>query len=62
VLSLAQHLNLTTVAEGVENEEQLQFLSHQGCSLIQGYHTGRPMMFDDAMDVLGAGAAELALP
>jgi len=62
VLSLAQHLNLTTVAEGVENEEQLQFLSHQGCSLIQGYHTGRPMIFDDAMAVLGAGAAELALP
>jgi len=62
VLSLAQHLNLATVAEGVENEEQLQFLVGQGCSLVQGYHTGRPMMFADAMDVLKAGAAELALP
>jgi diguanylate cyclase (GGDEF)-like protein len=62
VLSLAQHLNLATVAEGVENEEQLQFLAAQGCSLVQGYHTGRPMMFADAMDVLKAGAAELALP
>ena len=62
VLSLAQHLNLATVAEGVENEEQLQFLAAQGCTLIQGYHTGRPMMFADAMDVLKAGAAELALP
>jgi diguanylate cyclase (GGDEF)-like protein len=62
VLSLAQHLNLATVAEGVENEEQLQFLAAQGCTLVQGYHTGRPMMFGDAMDVLRAGAAELALP
>ena len=62
VLSLAQHLNLATVAEGVENEEQLQFLVRQGCTLVQGYHTGRPMMFADAMDVLRAGAAELALP
>jgi diguanylate cyclase (GGDEF)-like protein len=62
VLSLAQHLNLGTVAEGVENEDQLQFLAAQGCSLVQGYHTGRPMMFADAMDVLKAGAAELALP
>jgi EAL domain-containing protein (putative c-di-GMP-specific phosphodiesterase class I) len=53
---------LATVAEGVENEEQLQFLAAQGCSLVQGYHTGRPMMFADAMDVLKAGAAELALP
>ena len=62
ILSLAQHLNLGTVAEGVENEEQLQFLAAQGCTLVQGYHTGRPMMFADAMDVLRAGAAELALP
>ena len=62
VLSLAQHLNLSTVAEGVENEDQLQFLAAQGCGLVQGYHTGRPMMFADAMDVLKAGAAELALP
>ena len=62
VLSLAQHLNLGTVAEGVENEDQLQFLAAQGCTLVQGYHTGRPMMFADAMDVLRAGAAELALP
>ena len=62
VLSLAQHLNLATVAEGVENEEQLQFLVAQGCTLVQGYHTGRPMMFADAMDVLRSGAAELALP
>ena len=62
VLSLAQHLNLATVAEGVENEDQLQVLAAQGCTLVQGYHTGRPMMFADAMDVLKAGAAELALP
>ena len=62
VLSLAQHLNLATVAEGVENEDQLQFLVAQGCTLVQGYHTGRPMMFADAMDVLKAGAAGLALP
>ncbi|GAC1406384.1 MAG: hypothetical protein NVSMB6_02510 [Burkholderiaceae bacterium] len=43
VLSLADHLHLTTVAEGVENELQLAFLADQGCSLIQGYLTGYPM-------------------
>ncbi|HWV63060.1 MAG TPA: EAL domain-containing protein, partial [Oxalicibacterium sp.] len=31
VLSLASHLSLLTVAEGVENEHQLRFLSAQGC-------------------------------
>lgn len=52
VMSLASHLNLTTVAEGVENEHQLAFLATHGCALIQGYHTGRPLPPDAAMEVL----------
>ncbi|CAN5252139.1 hypothetical protein BH11PSE11_BH11PSE11_34040 [soil metagenome] len=56
ILSLAKHLNLATVAEGVENEEQMQFLAAQGCSLIQGFHTGRPLLPEAAMALLKAGA------
>ncbi|MBK4733617.1 putative bifunctional diguanylate cyclase/phosphodiesterase [Noviherbaspirillum pedocola] len=52
VLSLAMHLDLNTVAEGVENEEQLAFLMAHGCGLIQGFHTGRPMLFADALQTL----------
>jgi EAL domain-containing protein (putative c-di-GMP-specific phosphodiesterase class I) len=52
VLSLASHLNLTTVAEGVEHEEQLEFLAAHGCGLIQGYLTGRPLLPDDALELL----------
>ena len=52
ILSLASHLNLTTVAEGVENEEQLQFLARQGCGLVQGYLTGRPMVPEDVISLL----------
>ncbi|TFV98690.1 GGDEF and EAL domain-containing protein [Oxalobacteraceae bacterium OM1] len=52
VLSLASHLQLTTVAEGVENEDQFQFLSRHGCGLIQGYLTGRPLLPEDAMALL----------
>jgi len=52
VLSLANHLNLSTVAEGVETEEQLTFLATQGCTLIQGYHTGRPGLPDVAIKLL----------
>jgi len=54
VISLANHLNLTTVAEGVEDEQQLQFLAAQGCALIQGFHTGHPMLPETAMEVLMA--------
>lgn len=59
VLSLASHLNLLTVAEGVENERQLEFLSTQGCSLIQGFHTGSPLLPEVVMEVLKAEAVTL---
>jgi EAL domain-containing protein (putative c-di-GMP-specific phosphodiesterase class I) len=52
VLSLASHLNLSTVAEGVENEEQLEFLARSGCALIQGYLTGAPLLPENAMTLL----------
>lgn len=52
VLSLASHLNLSTVAEGVENEEQLQFLAQHGCGLVQGFLTGRPMVPEDVISLL----------
>jgi EAL domain-containing protein (putative c-di-GMP-specific phosphodiesterase class I) len=59
VLSLASHLSLLTVAEGVENEHQMRFLSAQGCSLIQGFHTGSPMLPDAVIEVLKADALAL---
>lgn len=61
VISLADHLNLTTVAEGVEDEEQFRFLAAQGCKLVQGYHTGRPMTPDAAMEILKNEVAVAAL-
>ncbi|MDO9421658.1 MAG: EAL domain-containing protein [Herminiimonas sp.] len=59
ILSLASHLSLLTVAEGVENEQQLEFLSEQGCSLIQGFHTGFPELPATLIDILKADAAAL---
>jgi diguanylate cyclase (GGDEF)-like protein/PAS domain S-box-containing protein len=55
ILSLARHLDLTAVAEGVENEEQFQFLAAHGCELIQGFLTGRPLLPEDAIALLRAG-------
>jgi diguanylate cyclase (GGDEF)-like protein/PAS domain S-box-containing protein len=57
MFSLARHLNLTTVAEGVEEEEQLQFLADQGCGMIQGYLTGRPLPPEEIMQLLKQRAA-----
>ncbi len=52
VLDLARHLDLSIVAEGVETEDQLEFLDRRGCQYIQGYLTGRPMPAHVAMVAL----------
>ncbi|MCI3923714.1 EAL domain-containing protein [Paenibacillus sp. TRM 82003] len=42
VISLAHHLKLRVIAEGVETEEQHRYLLHERCDEIQGYLIGRP--------------------
>lgn len=42
ILAMANSLKLTTVAEGVEREEQLAFLRREGCHAVQGYCLARP--------------------
>lgn len=43
IFSFAQRLKLTTVAEGVETEQQLSFLRTCGCDVIQGFYFAKPM-------------------
>lgn len=40
---LAEHLDLTTVAEGVETHEDWDLVSQLGCAAAQGYFIARPM-------------------
>lgn len=43
VLGLGKHFNMKVVAEGVEDEEQLNFLKSQGCDIAQGYFISKPL-------------------
>jgi EAL domain-containing protein (putative c-di-GMP-specific phosphodiesterase class I) len=43
IIAMAHNLNLTVVAEGVETEEQLEFLRENGCDTVQGYLMSRPL-------------------
>lgn len=43
IIAMAKNLELDVVAEGVENEEQKQFLIAAGCRCFQGYLFGKPV-------------------
>lgn len=43
IISMAKSLNLTVIAEGVENERQMAFLRERQCGGIQGYYFSRPL-------------------
>lgn len=47
VVKLARRFNLTTVAEGVENKEDLQVLSEMGYDIVQGFLFAKPMPRDE---------------
>lgn len=47
VFFFANKLNLSTIAEGVETNEQLKFLQNMDCDRIQGYLFCRPMKKED---------------
>lgn len=43
VIRIGQSLNMTVIAEGVENEMQARLLFSYGCDAVQGYLYGKPM-------------------
>jgi len=43
ILAVSDRLNLDVVAEGVENKDQLKFLTENGCDTFQGFHFAKPM-------------------
>jgi diguanylate cyclase (GGDEF)-like protein len=47
ILALANTLNLSTVAEGVETDRQREFLENSTCNSIQGYLFSKPMTIDE---------------
>ena len=52
VIILADLLNLEVIAEGVETEDQLDFLRDNGCHEIQGYYYSKPVDPDEIIALL----------
>ena len=61
VIGLGRGLQLPIIAEGVETEDQLAFLTRESCDGIQGYLLGRPRPIADYAAIIGRQAVERSL-
>jgi diguanylate cyclase (GGDEF)-like protein len=60
IISLGRSLRLKVIAEGVETQEQLEFLRRHGCDEAQGYYIARPMDTDSVSRLLGVSVEGLS--
>lgn len=52
IFTMAKQLGMTLIAEGVETEEQYDYVKQQGCHIVQGYYLSRPISFDDLCNMI----------
>jgi len=52
ILNLSTGMGIGTTAEGVETEEQLEYVTEIGCNNAQGYLLSKPLDADDALELL----------
>ena len=57
VIDLAEKLSMSTVAEGVESQQQVEFLKQSSCDMVQGYVFSRPVPIPD-FEALAFGSPE----
>ena len=43
IINVSKQLNLSVIAEGIENVPQLKFLRQNGCAVVKGYHFVSPI-------------------
>lgn len=58
-VELAKNLNLTTVAEGVESEEDFLIIRELAVDLVQGYYFSKPLFPDDLLTFIKTGLSQI---
>jgi diguanylate cyclase (GGDEF)-like protein len=62
IIALAQSMNLSVIAEGVENNVQLNYLRSKGCGLSQGFLFSRPLPAEALTSLLKTNYSFLDYP
>jgi diguanylate cyclase (GGDEF)-like protein/PAS domain S-box-containing protein len=62
ILALAHSLNLEVVAEGVEEQFQVDFLRGHDCEVLQGYFFSQPLSVDAVSELLRQEKIKWAIP
>jgi EAL domain-containing protein (putative c-di-GMP-specific phosphodiesterase class I) len=55
IVAIADTLDITVVAEGIETGKQCQLLTEMGCEYGQGYLLARPMSWQEGQQLLRSG-------
>jgi hypothetical protein len=58
IVTLAETMELETTAEGVETQDEVDFIRDLGCSHIQGFVFGKPLEAEALRERLGARGSE----
>ncbi len=60
IIMMANNLGLEVIAEGVETEQELLYLSRKGCPAYQGYYFSMPLEEEVFVELLKRGRIDLA--
>jgi diguanylate cyclase (GGDEF)-like protein/PAS domain S-box-containing protein len=61
IISMGRSLNLRVVAEGVETQQEMEFLQAHECEEAQGYYFSRPVIATEFANLLKTGISETTL-
>ncbi len=52
IIEIAHNIGKTVIAEGVENEAQVELLRSVGCDMVQGFYFAKPMPYEQILEFI----------